>query len=121
MTFSDFVTLNTFTNEMDILRAVETASHASDRWLFIATLALLGAFATAVMRKLGNQNAELIVQLKSDRTAYETSLKSIISEQHGQLKNAIESQCANTTALELNTAALNTFSGRIDRQQHRPT
>lgn len=113
------------TNQMEtILQAVDHASRASDRWAFFAALVILGIFAVLVMKRLVNQNATLIQTMNEDRKLYdsrvqeerknsELALKTIIADQHAQVKLVTEAQVKNTIALDLNTAALNNVSGVV--------
>lgn len=96
------------TNEMEtILRAVDHASGASDRWAFFVALAVLGSVTAIAVKWLVSRIELQMAAMAKDREAYEASLKSIIADQHAQMKLSTESQVRNTVALDLNTAALN--------------
>lgn len=63
---------------MDITRE---AAQQNDRWLFIASLLVLGCFAVATMRYFVRQHERLIAENREARNAYQTSLRGIVTEQ----------------------------------------
>lgn len=102
------------TNDMEtILKAVDHAAHASDRWAFFAALFVLALVTALAVKWLVNRIEVLMAGMAKDRETYEASLKAIITDQHSQMKLATESQVKNTIALDLNTAALNQVSGLV--------
>ena len=63
---------------------IELASRAAaqnDRWLFIASLMVLGCFAVATMRYFVRQHERLIEDHTQARKDYQSSLKGIVADQ----------------------------------------
>jgi hypothetical protein len=65
----------------EFLRGVDHAAAMDDRWLFIASLALLGIFGIWVMRYFAKQNERLLEDHKESRECYQESLRGVVAEQ----------------------------------------
>jgi predicted metallo-beta-lactamase superfamily hydrolase len=63
------------------MKAVDHASGMNDRWLFIASLVVIGSFGMWVMRYFVKQQERLITDHKHSRECYQTSLRKVVSEQ----------------------------------------
>lgn len=87
-------------NASELLRAVDHAAGMNDRWLFVATLVLLGVFAAFVMRYFVRQHERLLEDHKQAREAYQEGLRGLVAEQ--SLVNAKLMACLdnNTRVLE---------------------
>ncbi|MBI1178456.1 hypothetical protein GC207_13560 [bacterium] len=57
------------------------AARQNDRWLFIASLIVLGCFAVCTMRYFVRQHERLIADHKQAREDYQSSLRGIVAEQ----------------------------------------
>jgi hypothetical protein len=68
-------------NAIEMMRAVDHAAGMNDRWLFIASLMVIGSFGMWVMRYFVKQHERLINDHKSSRECYQTSLRRVVSEQ----------------------------------------
>lgn len=90
----------------DLLDTTTTAAAQTDRWLFIATLIVLGIFALMVMRYFVKQHERLIDDHQLARESYQKSLVDIVATQaktNGELGHIIQ---RNTEALTDNNAQL---------------
>jgi hypothetical protein len=63
------------------MKAVNHAAGMNDRWLFIASLVVIGSFGMWVMRYFVKQHERLIDDHKHSRECYQTSLRKVVSEQ----------------------------------------
>lgn len=84
----------------DLIKGVDHAAAMGDRWLFIASLVLLGIFAIWVMRYFVKQHERLLEDHKKARECYQESLKGVVAEQsatHAKLVVCLEN---NTKVLE---------------------
>jgi len=66
--------MTNITNMADIISIADRAAAASDRWLFIATLIVLGAFALYILRRQQIQNENQVVQMREDHIEYKRTL-----------------------------------------------
>lgn len=75
--------MNTLTNMNagELLKLVDAASMKNDRWLFLATLVVLGVFVWYVLRSFMRQHERLIADHKKARNAYQNSLRNLVAEQ----------------------------------------
>lgn len=64
-----------------ILELTSRAAAQNDRWLFIASLIVLGCFAVATMRYFVRQHERLIADHRQARTDYQSSLRGIVADQ----------------------------------------
>ncbi len=87
-------------NATDLIKGVDHAARMDDRWLFIASLVLLGIFAIWVMRYFVKQHERLLEDHKRARDCYQESLRGIVAEQsaaHAKLSVCLDN---NTKVLE---------------------
>ena len=68
-------------NAIELMKAVDHASGMNDRWLFIASLVVIGSFGMWVMRYFVKPHERLITDHKHSRECYQTSLRKVVSEQ----------------------------------------
>jgi ABC-type nickel/cobalt efflux system permease component RcnA len=68
-------------NATDLMKGVDYAAAMNDRWLFIASLVLLGIFAIWVMRYFVKQHERLLEDHKQARDCYQASLAGVVTEQ----------------------------------------
>jgi hypothetical protein len=64
-----------------ILELTSRAAAQNDRWLFIASLIVLGCFAVATMRYFVRQHERLMSDHLQARTDYQSSLRGIVADQ----------------------------------------
>src|SRR4030095_1752871 len=64
-------------NAIELMKAVDHASGMNDRWLFIASLVLIGSFGMWVMRYFVKQHERLITDHKHSWECYQTSLRKV--------------------------------------------
>src|SRR5215468_391347 len=65
----------------ELLRSVDHAAAMNDRWLFIASLVLLGMFGVWVVRYFVKQHERLLEDHKQSRACYQASLRGVVAEQ----------------------------------------
>ena len=65
----------------EFVRGVDHAAAMNDRWLFIASLMLLGMFGIWVMRYFVKQHEQLLKDHKESRECYQESLRGVVAEQ----------------------------------------
>lgn len=94
------------TNMHDLVKLADHASAATDRWLFIGTLIVLGAFAMLVMRYFVNQHERLIEDHKVARDTYQSSLRDMVDETHKTNRDL-------AVVISKNTEALNNCAGEM--------
>jgi ABC-type nickel/cobalt efflux system permease component RcnA len=68
-------------NMSEFLRGVDHAAAKDDRWLFIASLVLLGLFGVWVVRFFVKQHERLLDDHKQSRECYQASLRGVVAEQ----------------------------------------
>jgi len=64
-----------------LIELTHEAARQNDRWLFIASLIVLGCFAVYTMRYFVRQHERLIEDHTLARKDYQSSLKGIVAEQ----------------------------------------
>ena len=64
-----------------LIQLTHQAAAQNDRWLFIASLIVLGCFAIATMRYFVRQHERLIADHRQARTDYQSSLRGIVADQ----------------------------------------
>jgi hypothetical protein len=64
-----------------ILELTTRAAAQNDRWLFIASLIVLGCFAIATMRYFVRQHERLMSDHQQAREDYQSSLRGIVADQ----------------------------------------
>jgi hypothetical protein len=87
-------------NPVELIRGVDHAAAMNDRWLFIASLALLGGFAIWVMRYFVKQHEQLLSDHKQSRECYQESLRGVVAEQSATNAKLIVCLENNTKVLE---------------------
>ena len=65
----------------ELVKLADHSAAQSDRWLFIATLIVLGVFAWLVMKSFVRQHERLIEDHKKARNSYQNSLRKMVAEQ----------------------------------------
>src|ERR1051326_9577837 len=68
-------------NVSEVLNGVDQAAAQNDRWLFIASLVLLGLFGVWVVRYFVKQHERLLEDHKQSRECYQESLRGVVAEQ----------------------------------------
>ena len=68
-------------NPMDLIQNVDHAAAMNDRWLFIASLALLGLFGVWVVHYFAKEHERLLADHKESRECYQESLRGVVAEQ----------------------------------------
>ena len=87
-------------NTADLVEAVGVAAQQSDRWLFVASLVVCGAFAATVMRYFVRQHERLLADHREARQDYQSVLRGIVTEQAAGAAKLAASLDANTRVLE---------------------
>ena len=83
-----------------VLKGVDHAAAMDDRWLFIASLALLGMFGVWVVRYFAKQHEQLLADHKESRECYQESLRGVVAEQSATNAKLIVCLDNNTKVLE---------------------
>src|SRR5215831_16854621 len=68
-------------NPTELMRSVDHAAAMNDRWLFLASLMLLGLFGLWVVRYFVRQHERLLDDHKQSRECYQESLRGVVAEQ----------------------------------------
>src|SRR5690348_9650361 len=68
-------------NATQLVEGVDHAAAMNDRWLFIASLVLLGLFGVWVVRYFVKQHERLLRDHKESRECYQESLRGVVAEQ----------------------------------------
>jgi hypothetical protein len=87
-------------NSIEFLRGVDHAAAMNDRWLFIASLALLGLFGVWVVRYFVKQHERLLDDHKQSRECYQESLRGVVAEQSATNAKLVVCLDNNTKVLE---------------------
>ena len=87
-------------NATDLIRNVDHAAAMNDRWLFIASLVVVGIFGAWVMRYFVQQHERLMADHKQARDSYQESLRCVVAEQSGANAKLIICLDNNTRVLE---------------------
>ena len=87
-------------NMSEFLRGVDHAAAKDDRWLFIASLVLLGLFGVWVVRYFVKQHEQLLADHKQSRECYQESLRGVVAEQSATNAKLIVCLDNNTKVLE---------------------
>ena len=87
-------------NATDLMNTVDRAAAMDDRWLFVASLVVLGVFAVFVMRFFLRQHERLIEDHKEARDSYQDSLRVVVAEQSAANAKLIVCLDNNTKVLE---------------------
>ena len=84
----------------EFLRGVDHAAAQDDRWLFIASLVLLGLFGVWVVRYFVKQHEQLLADHKASRECYQESLRGVVAEQSATNAKLVVCLDNNTKVLE---------------------
>jgi len=87
-------------NPVDVIRSVDHAAMKDDRWLFIASLVLLGLFGIWVVRYFVKQHERLLEDHRQSRQCYQESLRGVVAEQSATNAKLVVCLDNNTKVLE---------------------
>jgi len=87
-------------NATELIRSVDHAAAMNDRWLFVASLTLLGLFGVWVVRYFVKQHERLLDDHKASRECYQESLHGVVAEQSAMNAKLIVCLDNNTKVLE---------------------
>ncbi len=87
-------------NPTELIKSVDHAAAMNDRWLFIASLVLLGIFAMWVMRYFVKEHERLLEDHKRARDCYQESLRGVVAEQSATNAKLVVCLKNNTKVLE---------------------
>jgi hypothetical protein len=99
-------------NVSEVMKAVDHAAGMNDRWLFIASLVVIGLFGIWVVRYFVKQHERLLDDHCQSRECYQESLRGVVTEQSGT--NAKLVLC-----LEANTKVLGQCRDELRRRSRR--
>jgi ABC-type nickel/cobalt efflux system permease component RcnA len=85
---------------VELVKGVDHAAAMNDRWLFIASLVLIGVFAMWVMRYFVKQHERLLEDHKKARECYQESLRGVVAEQSATNAKLVVCLDNNTKVLE---------------------
>jgi hypothetical protein len=84
----------------EFLRGVDHAAAMDDRWLFIASLVVVGMFGVWVVRYFVKQHERLLEDHKQSRECYQESLRGVVAEQSATNAKLVVCLDNNTKVLE---------------------
>ena len=84
---------------MDIVRAADYASQQTDRWLFVATLVIVGIAAVFIARYFVRVYERLLSDFKEAIQRYEISMQSIITSQQKSISELSTIIASNSSVL----------------------
>jgi len=87
-------------NPMDVIKNVDHAAAMNDRWLFIASLVVIGLFGVWVMRYFVKQHERLLDDHRQSRECYQASLRGVVAEQSAMNAKLVICLDNNTKVLE---------------------
>ena len=87
-------------NTSEFLRGVDHAAAMNDRWLFIASLVVIGIFGVWVMRYFVKQHERLLEDHRQSRECYQASLRGVVAEQSAMNGKLVVCLDNNTKVLE---------------------
>jgi hypothetical protein len=87
-------------NLSEFLRGVDHAAAMNDRWLFVASLVVVGMFGIWVVRYFVKQHERLLDDHKESRECYQESLRGVVAEQSATNAKLIVCLESNTKVLE---------------------
>ena len=87
-------------NLSEFLRGVDHAAAKDDRWLFIASLVVIGMFGIWVVRYFVKQHERLLEDHKQSRECYQESLRGVVAEQSATNAKLVVCLDNNTKVLE---------------------
>src|SRR6478609_2055846 len=86
-------------NVSEFLKAVDHAAGMNDRWMFIASLLVIGIFGIWVVRYFVRQHERLLDDHKQSRECYQESLRGVVAEQSATNVKLVLCLEANTKVL----------------------
>src|SRR5262245_61380332 len=102
-------------NVNEFVKAVDHAAGMNDRWLFIASLVVIGIFGVWVVRYFVKQHERLLEHHRLSRECYQESLRGVVAEQSAANAKLVVCLDNNTKVLEQCRDALRS-SGRRGRK-----
>ena len=99
-------------NPTELIKSVDHAAAMNDRWLFIASLVLLGIFAIWVMRFFVKEHGRMLEDHKRARECYQESLRGVVAEQSATNAKLVVCLDNNTKVLQQCRAALRGTGGK---------
>ena len=87
-------------NPTELIKSVDHAAAMNDRWLFVASLVVIGMFGLWVMRYFVKQHERLLDDHKQSRECYQESLRGVVAEQSATNAKLIICLDNNTKVLE---------------------
>src|SRR6516164_6870768 len=84
----------------EFMKAVDHAAGMNDRWLFIASLVVIGLFGIWVMRYFVKQHERLLDDHRQSRECYQESLQGVVAEQSAMNAKLVVCLDNNTKVLE---------------------
>ena len=100
-------------NVNEFVKAVDHAAGMNDRWLFIASLVVIGCFGIWVMRYFVKQHERLLDDHRQSREVYQKSLQSVVAEQSAANAKLI-------LCLEANTHVLGQCRDALRKRNNQP-
>src|SRR6516165_3015217 len=100
-------------NPVELIRTVDHAAAMNDRWLFLASLLLLGLFGVWVVRYFVKQHERLLDDHRQSRECYQESLRGVVAEQSATNAKLI-------CCLEANTKVLGECRSALRRTNNQP-
>ena len=86
-------------NVNEFIKAVDHAAGQNDRWLFIASLLVIGIFGIWVVRYFVRQHERLLDHHRQSRECYQESLRGVVAEQSATNAKLVVCLDANTKVL----------------------
>jgi hypothetical protein len=84
----------------EFIKAVDHAAGMNDRWLFIASLVVIGIFGVWVVRYFVKQHERLLEAHRQSRECYQESLRGVVAEQSATNAKLVVCLEKNTKVLE---------------------
>ncbi len=88
------------------MKMIDHAAAMSDRWMFVASLLVIGSFGIWVVRYFVKQHERLLQDHKAAREMYQESLRGVVAEQSATNTKLIACLDNNTRVLRACRAAL---------------
>ena len=104
-------------NVTEFMKAVDHAAGMNDRWMFIASLLVIGIFGIWVVRYFVRQHERLLDDHKQSRECYQESLRGVVAEQSATNVKLIACLENNTKVLRACRAALKGAKSRKSASQ----
>jgi hypothetical protein len=84
----------------EFLRGVDHAAAMNDRWLFIASLVVIGIFGVWLVRYFVKQHERQLEDHRQSRECYQASLRGVVAEQSAMNGRLVVCLDNNTKVLE---------------------